>query len=109
MKPERSPNDDRRVVPFRRPGASRWPVIAPRGGPVRGPVPDLTKYERAESGDDYRHRMAMNGLGLLVTILLIVAGVWLANKIAEFRNIQDCYLSGSRNCAPIEVPPIERS
>ena len=84
-------------------------MIAPRGGPVQGPVPDLTKYERADGGDDYRHRMTMNVLGLLVTILLVVAGVWLASKIAEFRKIQDCYLSGSRNCAPIEVPPFERS
>ena len=108
MTPERSPNDDGRVVPFRRPGAPRWPAIAPRGGPVRGPVPDLTKYERADSGDDYRHRMTMNLLGLLVTILLIVTGVWLADKIAELRKDQDCYLIGRRNCAPIEVPPIER-
>ena len=108
MTPERSSNDDRRVVPFRRPGA-RWPVIAPRKGPVPGPVPDLTKYERADGGDDYRHRMTMNVLGLLVTILLVIAGVWLAGKIAEFRKIQDCYLSGSRTCAPIEVPPIDRS
>ena|SRR5215831_8244736 len=103
--PERSStNDDRRVVPFRRPGAPRWPVIAPRGGPV----PDLTKYERADSGDDYRHRMTMNVLGFLVTVLLIVAGVWLTDKIAELRKNQDCYLSGRHNCAPIEVPPIER-
>jgi hypothetical protein len=106
--PERSSNDDGRVVPFRRPGAPRWPVVAPRGGPVRGPVPDLTKYEHADSGDDYRHRMTMNLLGLLVTILLIATGLWLADKIAELRKDQDCYLIGRRNCAPIEVPPIER-
>src|SRR5215510_9566546 len=113
--PERSSNDDRRVVPFRRPGAPRWPVTArPRGGPggpggpVRGPVPDLTKYERADTGDDYRHRMTMNALGFLVTVLLILAGVWLVDKIAELRKVQDCYLTGRRDCAPIEVPPSRR-
>ena len=40
--------------------------------------------------------------------VLIVAGLWLVDKIAEFRKAQDCYLSGRRNCAPIEVPRIER-
>ena len=88
--PERSSSDNGRVVPFRRPGAPRW--LAP---------------QHAESPDDYRHRMTMNLLGFLVTIVLIVAGLWLVDKIAEFRKAQDCYLSGRRNCAPIEVPRIE--
>jgi hypothetical protein len=100
--PERSTNDDSRVVPFRRPGTPRW--VNPR----RGPVPDLTKYEHADAGDDYRHRMTMNALAFLVTIVLIVTGVWLADKIAELRKVQDCYLTGRHNCAPIEVPPIQR-
>jgi len=52
--------------------------------------------------------MTMNVLGFLVTVVLIVAGVWLVDKIAEIRKNQDCYLSGRRNCSPIEVPPIER-
>jgi hypothetical protein len=102
--PNPTPNDDGRVVPFRRPGTPRWQGGAPRPGPV----PDLTKFERAETGDDYRHRMMMNVLGFLVTIGLIVAGLWLVDKIAEIRKEQDCYLSGRRNCAPIEVPPVER-
>ena len=102
--PERSTNDNSRVVPFRRPGTPRWPTVTPR----RGPVPDLTKYEQADAADDYRHRMTMNALAFLVTILLIVTGVWLADKIAELRKAQDCYLSGRHNCAPIEVPPIQR-
>jgi hypothetical protein len=102
--PNPTPNDDGRVVPFRRPGTPRWQGGAPRPGPV----PDLAKFERAETGDDYRHRMMMNVLGFLVTIGLIVAGLWLVDKIAEIRKEQDCYLSGRRNCAPIEVPPVER-
>ena len=105
VKPERSSDDNGRVVPFRRPGAPRWPGPAPR----RGPVPDLAKYQNADTGDDYRHRMTMNVLGFLVTILLIVAGLWMVDKIAEIPKNQDCYLSGRRNCSPIEVPPIDRS
>jgi hypothetical protein len=52
--------------------------------------------------------MTMNALAFLVTIVLIVTGVWLADKIAELRKVQDCYLTGRHNCAPIEVPPIQR-
>ena len=102
--PNPAPDDDRRVVPFRRPGAPRWQGVAPRPGPV----PDLAKFERPDTGDDYRHRMMMNALGLLVTIGLVVAGLWLVDKIAEMRRQQDCYLMGQRNCAPIEVPPTQR-
>lgn len=88
------------------------PRGAPRGGswrwalpPVeRSPVDDLSKYERAETSDDYRHRMRVNLLTLLVAALLIAAGVWLTGKLVENRNLQDCFLSGRRNCAPIAVP-----
>jgi hypothetical protein len=52
--------------------------------------------------------MTMNVLGFLVTIGLIVAGLWLVDKIAEMRKAQDCYLTGQRNCARIELPPVER-
>ena len=52
--------------------------------------------------------MIMNGIGLLVTILLVIAGIWIVNEIAEIRKNQDCYLSGRRNCAPIEAPPVVR-
>ena len=61
-----------------------------------------------ESEDDYRHRMKMNLLALVVTILLVVSGVWIAETIAEMRKIQDCFLAGGRNCAPIAVPPVQR-
>ena len=99
------PDDDGRVVPFRQRGVPRW------RWPVRSnpPVRDLADYERGDGTvDDYRHRMTMNLLGLLVTIVLVVAGVWLVDKIAEMRKNQDCYLSGRRNCTPIEAPPVQR-
>ena len=62
-------------------------------------------YGIEEEEDDYRHRMKMNVLGLLVTILLVVSGIWIADTIAEMRKLQDCFLMGGRNCAPIPVPP----
>ena len=51
----------------------------------------------------------MNFLGLAITVVLIVAGVWIAETIAEMRKNQDCYLAGRRNCAPIDVPTTRRN
>jgi hypothetical protein len=71
----------------------------------RPPVDDLKKYEAApDEPDDYRHRMIMNGLALLVTVLLVVAGVWIADVMAKMRKDQDCVLSGRRGCTPVDVP-----
>lgn len=73
------------------------------------PVPDLEKYEHAPNEpDDFRHRMIMNGLGLAVTVVLIMAGLWMAEVMAHMRKDQDCALTGRANCNPIEVPPRPR-
>jgi len=108
VKPDPIPPDDERgrVLRFR-----------PRGPPPRNwgwpppdleqntPVRDLARYEQTETSDDYRHRMAMNLLTLAVALVLIGSGLWLTSKLVENRNLQDCFLSGRRNCAPISVPP----
>jgi hypothetical protein len=109
--PDRSPptEDKGRIVRFRRrgaPGEWRWPKRNPPHGDPPGD--DLTKFEQSGPEDDYRHRMTINALGFLVTILLVIAGVWMADKITEMRKNQDCVLSGRRNCAPIDVPPVQR-
>jgi hypothetical protein len=72
----------------------------------RSPVKGMDRYERAGE-DDYRHRMTMNLLALIVCLLLAASGVWLANKIAEMRKNQDCVLSGRIGCTHVEVPPRE--
>jgi hypothetical protein len=108
--PDRSvpPDNDRRVIPFRPRGDQRWRWL-PRHPRPDLPTDDLAKYERAETEDDYRHRMRMNLLALVVTILLVVAGIWIADTIAEMRKSQDCFLSGRRNCTPINAPPTQRN
>jgi hypothetical protein len=73
---------------------------AQSGAPEPG---GLEKYERGEEEDNYPHRMLVNAAALLVTILLALAGVWLAMQIADVRKSQDCALSGRRNCLPIAV------
>jgi hypothetical protein len=99
------PDDHGRVVQFRPRGLPRWRWPAPhRPSGKEGPVDDLAKYERGESDADYRHRMKMNLLALAATILLVIIGIWLAQTMADMQRIQDCVLSGRRNCAPIHVP-----
>jgi hypothetical protein len=103
--PDRLPKSDEggRVIPFRprgaAPGGWRWP--SPQSQHPKWPTDDLAKYEHAETEDDYRHRMKMNMLGLIVTIVLMSAGAWLVVTFAEIQKNQDCYLSGRRNCMPI--------
>jgi hypothetical protein len=92
-----------RVLPFRvRPDgapASRQDA-RPASSTPSPPPEDLGRYERNGTGaDDYRHRMTANFIAFLFCILLVVAGMWLAGKIAELRRDQDCVLSGRRNCA----------
>jgi hypothetical protein len=90
--------DTHRVVQFR-------PRLAGRAAlPARPPVEDIEKYERDDGDDDYRHRMVMNVIGFFACAVLVAAGVWIANAIAEMRKTQDCVLSGRRDCAHIEAP-----
>jgi hypothetical protein len=93
------------VLRFRPRGAPprrAWRWQPPQAEP--SPVDDLAKYERTETSDDYHHRMRVNLLTLLVAVLLIAAGVWLTTRLVENRKLQDCFLTGRRNCAPIALP-----
>ena len=94
-----------RVVQLR----PRLRLLGPRPAPPAGPsgqppIEDIGKYERGGREDDYRHRMLMNVLGFLTCAMLVAAGVWIANAIAELRSHQDCVFSGRHDCAHIDVP-----
>jgi hypothetical protein len=91
-----------RVVPLR-PRLLRR-AQRPSGLPGRPAVEDIGKYEHGGREDDYRHRMLMNVLGFLTCAILVAAGVWIANSIAELRSHQDCVFSGRHDCAHIDVP-----
>jgi hypothetical protein len=105
-------DDDQRVVPFRprraASGADGGWALPPVSKPAVPPVRGLAKYEGGEVEDNYRHRMIVNFSALAFTVALAAAGVWLAIQIAELRKNQDCYLSGRRNCTPIDVKVLER-
>jgi hypothetical protein len=99
--PTSSSGEKPRVLYFRRRGAGAAHAVAPQPGPP--PIEDLARYERGGDDDDYRHRMLINAAALVFVAVLIVAGLWLAETMAELRKKQDCVLSGRRNCSPIEV------
>jgi hypothetical protein len=86
-----------RILPFR-------PRGKPRAQPS-GPVEGLEKYAESSEADDYRRRMINNMLAFAACLVLVAAGVWLADRIAEMRKNQDCVLSGRRNCANVSIPP----
>jgi len=88
-----------RVLKFRPRGS-----IFARPLPQQSPVEDLGKYEGDAEPDNYRHRMIMNAAGLAATIVLVIAGIWIATTMAQLRKNQDCVLSGRRGCTPVEAP-----
>jgi hypothetical protein len=77
-------------------------MVSPRA-PSPPTVDDLSKYERGDKPDDYRHRMVVNVVAFVFVIGLIAAGLWLADTMAAMRKNQDCVLSGRRGCTPVEV------
>jgi hypothetical protein len=101
------PGERNRVVQLR-PGPPRAGNDNRPAGPTRPSPPgigDLSRFERTgDSHDDYRHRMIVNGLAFILCIFLVLAGIWLATKMAQMRKDQDCVLSGRRGCTPVDVP-----
>jgi hypothetical protein len=67
---------------------------------------DLSRYEQDAEDEpiNYRQRMLMNVMAVVVVTVLVGVGVWLADTIAEMERKQDCVLQGRQNCAPIEIP-----
>ena len=43
-------------------------------------------------------------IGLLVVLVLAAAGYFLVSVLRQNANLEDCLMSGRKNCAPIETP-----
>jgi hypothetical protein len=43
-------------------------------------------------------------VGLIVVLAVAIAGIVLVRAIRKNNGLEDCLMSGRRNCAPIEVP-----
>jgi hypothetical protein len=51
-----------------------------------------------EPGDNRRGAVA----GLLIAIVLLAVGIWLAHELTAASKLQDCVMSGRTNCNEIE-------
>jgi hypothetical protein len=43
--------------------------------------------------------------GLVIVVVLLAVGLWLARELRSASRIQDCVMSGRSNCEPIDVSP----
>jgi hypothetical protein len=57
----------------------------------------------ADEHDDASRRTAAL-MGFIVILVLAIAGVILVRELDKKASLEDCLMSGRRNCAPIEVP-----
>jgi len=60
-------------------------------------TPPASKQSEAES-----RRGAL--IGLIVVALLVVIAYFLVTALRKNADLQDCLMSGRKNCVPIEVP-----
>ena len=97
QKPPPAAEPDDRVVPLRKTAASGGRVMVnpkPQGSGEGQPrIGDLDRYPQADEPDDYRHRMMTNVAGVVVVVLLIAIGIWIADTMASMRKNQ-----GLRSC-----------
>jgi hypothetical protein len=45
--------------------------------------------------------------GLLITLLLVVGGIFLIHELGRAARLQDCVMSGRTNCAPIDPHSVD--
>lgn len=58
----------------------------------------------ADGEDDGAARRTAALLGLVVILALAIAGIVLMRELGKKAQLEDCLMSGRRNCAPIELP-----
>jgi hypothetical protein len=68
------------------------------------PTDDLAQYEQEDLHINYRRRMLMNVMAVMIVTVLIGAGVWIADVIEDMQKAQDCVMQGRQNCAPLALP-----
>ena len=73
------------------------------GGAAPEPPEDQGNREDGNR-EDGGNRNVENAVMLGFFVVLVAAGIWLLDTMAEIRKVQDCAAQGRRNCATIEVP-----
>jgi hypothetical protein len=59
---------------------------------------------RSEDGDDGEQRRSAALIGLIIILVLAIAGVVIVRELREKSRLEDCLMAGRHNCAPIELP-----
>jgi hypothetical protein len=59
---------------------------------------DPAQDQDPEPGDNRRGAIA----GLIIVVVLLVVGIWLARDLTAASKLQDCVMSGRTNCNVIE-------
>jgi hypothetical protein len=54
-----------------------------------------------EPDDPTRWRQTL--VGLIVVVLLLIAGWWVMSDLQRNRDIQNCIASGRRDCVPLDT------
>jgi hypothetical protein len=61
----------------------------------------MLRQRDIEEGEARRTNATM---GLIVILVLAIAGVVLVRELREKSRIEDCLMAGRRNCVPIDIP-----
>jgi hypothetical protein len=70
-----------------------------RTRPLRSVLPSAAMpMTDPEQGDNRRGAIA----GLIIAVVLLAVGVWLARDLSAASKMQDCVMSGRTNCNVIE-------
>jgi hypothetical protein len=107
MHPPDVTDDDNRVLKFKPRLPTQAPVVlsVSDSDQTSSGARDLSRYEQNKPRpDDYRQRMMANAAAVAFTALLTGMGIWLAVKLTDLRNMQDCVLMGRRDCGNISSP-----
>jgi hypothetical protein len=67
-----------------------------------GSVPTMA-HDPNEPDEPDSRRGAL--IGLLITVVLVVAAYYLLTALREKGKLEDCLMSGRSNCAPIDTGP----
>jgi hypothetical protein len=59
---------------------------------------------RSEEEREGEARRTAALMGFIVILVLAIAGIVLVRELAKKAKLEDCLMSGRKNCAPIETP-----
>jgi hypothetical protein len=57
-----------------------------------------------QNDDEEGDRKLANIVLVVGFVVLVAAGIWLANAMVDAKKADDCLSSGRRNCIPLDVP-----